>query len=152
MALTVNPISPVTVVAQGAAGGTPTLVLQPGTVVSAQVQNVLAADLVRIAIANLSIDVATEVPLQAGQSLQLAVSQTDSGVVRLAVVGQGAGAASAGAASLASDAPVATTRAQVTAASNDPLTPLQRIAVSVASEHAAAQQQSLAPLFADLNA
>ena len=56
MALTVNPVSPVTVAAQGAVGGTPTLVLQPGTVVSAQVQNVLAADLVRIAIAqNISV-------------------------------------------------------------------------------------------------
>jgi Flagellar hook-length control protein FliK len=154
MALTVNPISPVTVAAQGAAGGTPTLVLQPGTVVSAQVQNVLAADLVRIAIADLSIDVATEIPLQAGQTLQLAVSQSDSGVVRLAVVGQGAGATSAGTAGLATDAPVgaATSPAQVAAPSNDALTPLQRIAVSVASEHAAAQQQSLAPLFADLNA
>src|SRR5215468_6844388 len=75
MALTINQTSPVTVVAQGAGGATPTLVLQPGTVVSAQVQNVLAADLVRIAIANLSIDVGTEVPLQAGQNLQLAVSQ-----------------------------------------------------------------------------
>ncbi len=150
MALTINPISPVTVAAQGAGGGTPTLVLQPGTVVSAQVQNVLAADLVRIAIANLSIDVVTEVPLQAGQNLQLAVSQTDSGVVRLAVVGQGAGSASADAAGLAPDAPAGA--AQIAAPSNDPLTPLQRIAVSVASEHAAAQQQSLAPLFADLNA
>jgi len=150
MALTVNPISPVTVAAQGAGGGTPTLVLQPGTVVSAQVQNVLAADLVRIAIANLSIDVVTEVPLQAGQDLQLAVSQTDSGVVRLAVVGQGAGSASVAAAGLASDAPA--DPARIAAPSNDPLTPLQRIAVSVASEHAAAQQQSLAPLFADLNA
>jgi Flagellar hook-length control protein FliK len=154
MVLTINPISPVTVVAQEAADGTPTLVLQPGTVVSAQVQNVLAADLVRIAIANLSIDVATEVPLQAGQNLQLAVSQTDSGVVRLAVVGQGAGAASADVAGLASDAPLGAAATPATAAvpSNDPLTPLQRIAVSVASEHAAAQQQSLAPLFADLNA
>jgi hypothetical protein len=154
MALTVNPVSPVTVVAQGAAGGTPTLVLQPGTVVGAQVQNVLAADLVRIAIASLSIDVATEVPLQAGQNLQLAVSQTDNGVIRLAVVGQSAGAASADATVLASDAPIGSpvSPAQVAAPSNDPLTPLQRIAVSVASEHAAAQQQSLAPLFADLNA
>jgi Flagellar hook-length control protein FliK len=154
MELTINPISPVTVIAQEAAGGTPTLVLQPGTVVSAQVLNVLAADLVRIAIANLSIDVATEVPLQAGQNLQFAVSQTDSGVVRLAVVGQGAGAASADVAALASDAPLGAAANPATAAgpSNDPLTPLQRIAVSVASEHAAAQQQSLAPLFADLNA
>src|ERR1700745_11578 len=102
MALTVNPVSPVTVVAQEAAGGTTALVLQPGTMVSAQVQNVLAADLVRIVIASLSIDVATEGPLQAGQNLQLAVSQTDSGVIRLAIVGQGTGAASSDATGLAS--------------------------------------------------
>jgi hypothetical protein len=38
------------------------------------------------------------------------------------------------------------------AASSDPLTPLERIAVSVASETAATQQQSLAPLFANLSA
>ena len=154
MALTINPTSPVTVAAQGAGGATPTLVLQPGTVVSAQVQNVLAADLVRIAIANLSIDVVTEVSLQAGQSLQLAVSQADSGVIRLAVVGQGSSAAVADVAGPAPDAQVGATASTspVQAPSNDPLTPLQRIAVAVASEHAAAQQQSLAPLFADLNA
>jgi len=154
MALTINPTSPVTVAAQGAGGATPTLVLQPGTVVSAQVQNVLAADLVRIAIANLAIDVVTEVSLQAGQSLQLAVSQADSGVIRLAVVGQGSSAAVADVAGPAPDAQVgaAASPTPVQAPSNDPLTPLQRIAVAVASEQAAAQQQSLAPLFADLNA
>jgi hypothetical protein len=37
-------------------------------------------------------------------------------------------------------------------AASDPLTPLERIAVAVASETAATQQQSLAPLFANLNA
>ena len=154
MALTINPTSPVTVAAQGAGGATPTLVLQPGTVVSAQVQNVLAADLVRIAIANLSIDVVTEVSLQAGQSLQLAVSQADSGVIRLAVVGQGSSAAVADVGGPALDAQVgaAASPTPVQAPSNDPLTPLQRIAVAVASEHAAAQQQGLGPLFADLAA
>jgi hypothetical protein len=35
---------------------------------------VLSADLVRIAIASLSIDVASEIPLQQGQYLQLTVS------------------------------------------------------------------------------
>jgi Flagellar hook-length control protein FliK len=149
MALTINSTSPVTIAAQGAGGATPTLVLQPGTVVSAQVQNVLAADLVRIAIADLSIDVATEVPLQAGQSLQLAVSQTDSGVIRLALVGQGSGAAIA---DVVSDTQVGAVANHSPVSSNDPLTPLQRIAVAVASERAAAQQQSLAPLFADLTA
>jgi len=163
MVLTVNPVQPATSASLGTseAGATPMLVLQPGTVVNAQVQNLLAENLVRIAIANLSIDVQTEVALTPGQNLQLAVSQTDNGI-RLAVVGpgggqsagQGAGAASAGAAGLTLDIPVAATTGlpAVSVPSNDPLTPLQRIAVSVASESAAAQQQSLAPLFADLNA
>jgi hypothetical protein len=157
MVLTVNPTLPSTSASLGTSlgtGATPTLVLQPGTVVNAQVQNMLAENLVRIAIADLSIDVLTEVALTPGQNLQLAVSQTQDGI-RLAVVGQGAGqgAATADAASLTPDAPVsATATPSVLPPSNDSLTPLQRIAVSVASEHAAAQQQSLAPLFADLNA
>jgi len=44
-----------------------------------------ANDLVRIAIANLSIEVFSEIPLQVGQTLQLAVSQTAEGI-KLAVV------------------------------------------------------------------
>src|SRR5258707_15614742 len=128
MVLTVNPAQPATSASLGTseAGTTPTLVLQPGTVVNAQVQNVLAENLVRIAIANLSIDVMTEVALTPGQNLQLAVSQTQDGI-RLAVIGQGAGqgAASADAASLVPDAPVgATATPSVLPPSNDPLTPL----------------------------
>ena len=85
MPISVNPTVPV-ITAQGVASG---LVLQPGTVINAQVLKILADNLVQIAIANLSIDVLSEVPLQAGQTLQLAVSQTPDGI-RLAVVGQGA--------------------------------------------------------------
>src|SRR5436305_2004736 len=84
MAISINPIFPV-ISAQGA---TPEVVLQPGTVIDAQVLKILANDLVRIAIANLSIEVLSEVPLQAGQNLQLAVSQTAAGI-KLATVGQG---------------------------------------------------------------
>jgi hypothetical protein len=160
MALTVNPtVSVSAVTATGGATTTPTLVLQPGTVVSAQVQSVLAADLVRIAIASLSLDVVTEVPLQAGQNLQLAVSQKPDGTVRLQLVGQGSIAASAGntadvtSSDVTSNAPVNTVAAASAAPAdhNDPLTSLERIAVSVASQNAAAEQQSLGPLFADLN-
>jgi hypothetical protein len=147
MALTVNPSLPVAAVSAVSKGGTATdLVLQPGTVVTAQVQNLLADNLVRIAIANLSLDVLTEVPLQAGQTLQLAVSQTADNI-RLAVVGQGA-ATTADTVSLSPNAPVAGPAAP----SNDPLTPLERIAVSVATEAAVTRQGSLAPLFADLGA
>jgi hypothetical protein len=150
MAISINPALPVTV-AQGVGSATDGVVLQPGTVVNAQVQNVLADNLVRIAIANLSLDVLSEIALTPGQNLQLAVSQTQDGVVRLQVVGQGsATSASSNAASLAPGAPVVS--AANVSAPNDPLTPLERIAVSVASGNAATEQQSLAPLFANLNA
>ena len=155
MAITVNPTVPVSAVTPtSGAATTPTLVLQPGTVVSAQVQNVLAADLVRIAIANLSLDVISTVPLQAGQNLQLAVSQTPDGTVRLQVVGQGTNAASADTTDVTSSTVAGAVAAPPTVAAdpNDPLTPLERIAVSIASESAATQQQSLGLLFADLNA
>src|SRR5215813_8924709 len=93
------------IAAPSVGGATDGVVLQPGTVVTAQVQNVLADNLVRIAIASLSLDVLTEVALTPGQNLNLAVSQTQNGVVRLQIVGQGATAAAAGdATGLASNA------------------------------------------------
>jgi flagellar hook-length control protein FliK len=149
MAISINPSAPV-IGAQAVGSATDGVVLQPGTVLSAQVQNVLADNLVRIAIANLSLDVLTEVALTPGQNLQLAVAQTGKGVVRLQIVGQGAGAAVGDAANPAPSA-AAGPPAQV-AAPNDPLTSLERIAISVAAESAAATQQSLSPLFANLNA
>jgi hypothetical protein len=165
MALTVNPSLPV-IAALATGSATSGVVLQPGAVVDAQVLKV-AENLVQIAIAGLSIDVMSEVALTPGQNLQLAVSQTGDGTVRLAVVGQGAGAPPADTAGVATTVSAATNApadtpaaintiaspAQVAApAASDPLTPLERIAVSVASETAATQQQSLAPLFANLNA
>ena len=148
MSISVNPILPV-IAAQGAA---PDLLLQPGSVVDAQVLKILSDNLVRIAIASLSIDVLSEIPLAAGQALQLAVSQTQDGI-RLAVVGQGAtSAASADTVTLPPNAPV-------DAASGPPLgaalprnilTPLEQVAVAAAAESAATQQDSLAPLFANL--
>src|SRR5215470_19874330 len=90
MALTINPSLPV-IAAQATGSATSGVVLQPGTVVDAQVLKV-AENLVQIAIAGLSIDVMSEVALTPGQSLQLAVSQTGDGTVRLAMVGQGAAA------------------------------------------------------------
>jgi hypothetical protein len=165
MPIAINPIFPV-IAAQGAA---PDVVLQPGTVIDAQVLKILANDLVRIAIANLSIEVLSEIPLQVGQTLQLAVSQTPEGI-KLAVVGQGLAqggegiAASAGeravspnivspdlaipAAKVTVNA-VAKPVADVTPPKN-PLTPLQALAVSAAAQTAATRQGSLAPLFANL--
>jgi hypothetical protein len=159
MPISITPTIPV-LAAQGVA---PDLVLQPGTVVDAQVQKILAADLVRIAINSLSIDVLSEIPLQVGQTLQLAVSQTESGL-RLAVVGQGGGVPAGPSPSVAGSASGATLVPQtavevatgpstvaVTPAANT-LTPLERLAISTATQTAATQQGSLAPLFANLGA
>jgi hypothetical protein len=152
MPISVNPILPV-LAAQSAA---PDLVLQPGTVVDAQVLKILSDNLVRIAIAGLSIDVLSEVPLAAGQTLQLAVSQTPDGV-RLAIVGQESGAA----AGLSGDSVTLSPNAIVDAAANlslgaapskNILTPIEQAAVSVAAQSAATRQESLAPLFANLGA
>ena len=157
MPISVNPTVPV-ITAQGVASG---VVLQPGTVINAQVLKILADNLVQIAIANLSIDVLSEIPLQAGQNLQLAVSQTQDGI-RLAVVGQGTAAATGGtSADTVTLAPGATLAppGNAAAAANplvsaapsvNTLTPLERSAVSAAVQTAVTQQGSLAPLFANL--
>lgn len=164
MPISINPIFPV-IAAQGAA---PDVVLQPGTVIDAQVLKILANDLVRIAIANLSIEVFSEIPLQAGQALQLAVSQTPEGIM-LAVVGQGrsnAGiSASVGEGAISPNtaspqvglvpeitlSAAAKPGADITPPKN-PLTPLEALAVSAAAQTAATRQGSLAPLFANLSA
>jgi Flagellar hook-length control protein FliK len=152
MAISINPVLPV-LAAQEAGSVALDLVLQPGSVVNAQVLKVLSADLVRIAISSLSIDVLSEIPLQEGQTLQLAVSQTRDGI-RLAVVGQGADAAasSADAVTLSSEALVDTAAdpPTITAQPRNVLTPLERATVAAAAQRAAAGQESLAPLFANL--
>ena len=165
MPISINPIFPV-IAAQGVA---PDVVLQPGTVIDAQVLKLLANDLVRIAIANLSIEVLSEIPLQVGQTLQLAVSQTPEGI-KLAVVGQGNSNAGIPAATGEGDVSpnivspdLATSAAKVSVNAEakpvadvtplkNPLTPLQAIAVSAAAQTAATRQGSLAPLFANLGA
>src|SRR3954465_2745566 len=85
----ISSILPVSAASPVADAATPDLVLQAGSVVDARVVSVLADNLVRIAIANLSMDVMSEVALTPGQNLQLAVSQ-NGGTIRLAVMG-GAG-------------------------------------------------------------
>jgi hypothetical protein len=163
MSIVITPHVSSVAAAQGATAAP--VVLQPGSVISARVQQVLGSDTVRITIGSQSLDVQTLIPLQAGQTLQLAVSQTVDGTVRLAVVNpqdaalasQGpSGAANATVTSdsvtLAPDA-VASIAPQTTPAvvtSNNQLTPLEALAVSVAAQTAATQQTSLAPLFANL--
>jgi hypothetical protein len=158
MSIAVNSTIPL-VAAQGI---TADVVLQPGTVVNAQVLQLLGDDQVRIAIGGQSLDVTSQVPLQAGQTLQLSVSQTADGNINLAVVNQPAGAAASqaaadpAAANATSDAvtltsTVAATATPVNTAAPQPqLTALQALAVSVAAQVAATEQTSLAPLFANL--
>jgi hypothetical protein len=157
MSISINPIFPV-IAAEGAA---PDLVLRPGTVIDAEVLKLLSDDLVRIAISGLSIEVFTEIPLQVGQALQLAVSQTPGGI-RLAVVGPNAGAAAATSADIVrlapdtivevAESPPAAAALPINQPARNGLTPLERVAVSAAAERAATQQKSLAPLFANLDA
>jgi len=147
----ISSIVPVSAASPLADAATPDLVLQAGSVVDARVVSVMADNLVRIAIANLSMDVMSEVSLTPGQNLQLAVSQND-GTIRLAIM-NGAGEATADqitltprAASLVDSpslAPSATT-------ARNTLTPLEQVAVTVASAEAVTKQGSQAPLFANL--
>lgn len=147
----ISSIVPVSAASPVADAATPDVVLQAGSVIDARVVSVLADNLVRIAIADLSMDVMSEVSLTPGQNLQLAVSQND-GTIRLAVV-NGAGEASADqvtltptAASLVDSPPLAPS---ATAARN-PLTPTEQVAVTAASAEAVTKQGSQAPLFANL--
>jgi hypothetical protein len=140
------------------------IVLQAGQVITAEVLQVLGNDQVQLAIGNQTIEAATQVPLQAGQTLQLQVSQTPGGI-GLSIVNQPstptgqAGQTSAGAGatsdavltlspSLAASLAANLTTDAVTP--SNPLTPLETLAVSVAAQTAVTQQTSLAPLFADL--
>src|SRR3984885_14058453 len=156
MSIVITPSIPL-VAAQGA---TADIVLQPGSVISARVLQVLGNDQVKISIAGQSLDVLSQVPLQAGQTLQLQVSQTADGI-GLAVVSQqgGAsasqGAANSGTASIAGDtvtlAPGAVAAVPATPATiANQLTALETSAVSAAAQTAATQQTSLATLFANL--
>lgn len=155
MAISINPIFPV-IAAQGVPAD---VVLQPGTVIDAQVLKLLANNAVRIAIASLSIEVMSEIPLQVGQTLQLAVSQTPDGI-RLAVVGQppvsttAPSLAPTDTVTIASDIPVNAVAKPAAPAplSQQGLTALQALAVSAAAQSAATKQAGLSQLFADVQA
>src|SRR5215475_1075290 len=160
MAISVTPVLPILPAQEvsAAAAATPELVLQPGTTIDATVLKVLSADLVRIAIASLSIDVKTEIPLQQGQALTLAVSQTENGI-RLINVTDAARAASAAASSAdaltrSPDSLVEAPTVPAAQTTAEPpkivLTPLEKATVTIAAQTAAAEQGSQAPLFANL--
>ncbi|WP_027574079.1 flagellar hook-length control protein FliK [Bradyrhizobium sp. WSM1743] len=149
----ISSILPVSATSSVADAATPDLALQAGSVVNARVVSVLADNLVRIAIANLSMDVMSEVALTPGQNLQLAVSQND-GTIRLAVM-NGAGEAipdqitlTPAAASLVESPSLAPSAS----AAPNALTPSEQAAVTMASAEAVTRQGSQAPLFANLAA
>jgi Flagellar hook-length control protein FliK len=161
MSIVINPAVPQVAAQVAVQGATATVVLQPGTVVAAKVLQILGNDTVQIAIGGQSIAVQSQVPLQAGQTLQLAVSQGSDGTVRLAVVNPQGGAAASPTtagpanATAVSDsvtlAPgIATPAISAVVVANNQLTPLESLAISVAAQIAATQQTSLAPLFANL--
>jgi hypothetical protein len=157
MSIVITPHIPL-VAAQGA---TADVVLQPGSVISAKVLQILGNDQVTISIAGQALDVQSQVPLQAGQTLQLQVSQTQDGGIALAVVSQPGSAAASQGASNASGiadtvtlAPGSVTNIAAPAAPGtalvNQLTALETSAVSAAAQTAATQQTSLAMLFANL--
>jgi len=160
MAITITPnIQPAS--APSTAAPVAGIVLQPGQVITAQVLQVLGNDQVQIAIGGQTIEATTQVPLQAGQSLQLQVSQTPGGV-GLAIVNQPSTAASQASATGAATSDTVTLAPSLaaslsaatpltTSAPSNPLTPLETLAVTLAAQTAATQQTSLAPLFANLD-
>ncbi|QDL97886.1 flagellar hook-length control protein FliK [Rhodopseudomonas palustris] len=161
MAISVNPNLPL-VALQGV---TADLLLQPGAVLQAKVLSVGDNNQVRIAIGGQTVEATTQVPLQAGQTLQVSVSQTDAGV-RLAIVNQPVTTTTAQAA-LAASGPavdrvtlgpqaIVVTSAQaapsIVPAATPALTPQQAAAVATAAQTAVTQQTGLSALFADLGA
>jgi hypothetical protein len=156
MAISINPIFPVIAVQDTGSEAA----LQPSTVVDARVQQVLANNLVRIAIANLTMEVLSEIPLQVGEKLQLEVSQTARGL-RLAVTGH-SGSPNPAAAAMAEPADSVTLAPDVaaivaaaeaeapTSPSKPVLTALEALSVSAAAQSAATRQGSLSPLYANL--
>lgn len=150
MVIAVNPVVSV-IAAQGVHGD---VGFQTGTVVAARVLKILPDNQVRISIGNIAIDVQSEVPLQAGQMLQLAVSQTADGIRLAMVPTQAPDSGNTGApldtVTLASDIPL--NLATILASSKVQLTAPEALAVSTAAQAAATQQAGLSTLFANLGA
>ncbi|ABD88940.1 flagellar hook-length control protein FliK [Rhodopseudomonas palustris] len=162
MSIAVNSTLPI-IAAQGTSDA---VALQPGTVVTARVVKV-DGDQAQISIGQQSLTVRSDVALQAGQTLQLSVSQSADGV-RLAVLPQPSGAqlnptaaqlsghaAAPDAATLAPEAALSLVAAQrpvPSVALQAELSATETVAVATAAQLAAAKQGSLATLFANLAA
>lgn len=130
-------------------------VLTPGTVVDARVLKLLDANLVRLAIASLTLDVATEIPLQPGQALQFAVTQNAAGISLSILDASAKPDAAKAAVQIESGIDQAATLPRVNSAPTGTaaaLSPEQTQAVQTVVREAATRQNSLAPLFANLDA
>src|SRR4051812_45451885 len=130
----ISSILPVSAASPVADAATPDLVLQAGSVVDARVVSVLADNLVRIAIANLSMDVMSEVALTPGQIPQLGGPQRGAPLGRAVRGGAGGGAAdqvtlTPAAASLVDSPPLVPS----VGAARNALTPTEQVAVTEAS-------------------
>jgi hypothetical protein len=143
--------------------------LQPGDIVDALVLELLADGKVRIAIANKTMDVVSQVPLAPGTAVQLAVKSTATGLA-LSLVDQSGEQAAGPAVTAASGASVARPAALAAAATESPLPAAvavsddmaetraadrsaarpAAVALSQAVRSAAARQNGLAPLFANI--
>ena len=125
------------------------IALQPGQIVDALVLQLLEDGKARIAIANTVMDVASKVPLVPGTTIQLAVKGLATELT-LSLVDGGQGTPTAAGSSAAASAPatgVGETQSSPATAGNG-ATPAA--ALSQAVGRAAAQQNGLAPLFADI--
>jgi hypothetical protein len=157
---------PPNVLAASAQSGS-SVALQPGDVVNALVLALLADGKVRIAIANKTMDVVSQVPLEPGTTVQLAVKSTATGLV-LSLVDQGseqvpastgtavAGSAVARPAALAAAVPESPVPAPMPVSDDiaAPRAPDVRPAAAALSQavgSAAARQNGLAPLFANIS-
>lgn len=123
--------------------------LQPGAVIEARVLAQLDASLVRILIANVPIDVATQTPLVPGTVLRLAVSTAPDGGVRLSATPMPTSASTPTSAPTAEPIPpVQSLPSPRVNVAPDP----SSVAVAQAVSRAAPRQSGLSPLFADLAA
>lgn len=150
MVSSITPTPPVSAV-RGVATPPTGAGLQAGAVLSAKVQELVGDNLVQVAIGNLTMELGSDVPLQVGQSVQVAVALTDNGL-RVGLIGQGSGSATTSGPTTATVVDVGTATLPAVAPQPDPLTPVERLAVSVATREAAIQQSGQGQLFADLNA
>jgi hypothetical protein len=147
MSLAIPPITPAVAALAADLG----VALQPGTVVTAQVLQLLDANLVRVAIAGLTLDVAVAKPLQPGQTLQLAVAQTSEGLSLTPVTSETTTALRGPAVQIA-DIPLAPRSTDQSDLAQPGLSPAEARAVVVATQTAVTKQSGLSPLFANLSA